>query len=210
MKKFGTLALATALTAALACTAFADDALLTKTGNTSGAEKYEVDLSGLTEDQLESVVQAVADVTVDSGYCNGTIGANLGGDWSSMNPQGEVSGDGETSGQFVWDLDGSLVSYDDDGNLAPYMEVQLWWVNPFYDEDGAESGEGTATVTAVTLYDASGNVVLSTSTGAATDDTTDDASDGSTDSGDTAPVAYLAAVVALAGVALVASKKARA
>ncbi len=197
MKKFGTLALATALTAALACTAFADDALLTKTGNDSSAEKYEVDLSSLTEEQLESVTQAVADVTVDSGYCNGTIGANLGGAWSSMNPQGEVSGDGETSGQFVWDIDGSLVSYDDDGNLAPYMEVQLWWVNPMYDEDGNEGDAGTATLTAVTLYDADGNVVLSVGGSAA-------------ETSDTAPVAYLAAVVALAGVALVASKKVRA
>lgn len=192
MKKFTTLALATAMTAALACTAFADDALLTKTGNDSSAEKYVVDFSGLSEDQVASITKIVADITVDSEFCNGTIGANVDGAWASMNPQGEING---ASGQFVWEPGGSLVAYDDDGNFAPYAEVQLWWVNPIYDEDGNETGAGTATVTAVTLYDADGNVV---------------GGGDSAPTGDTAPVAYLAAVVALAGVALVASKKARA
>ncbi len=143
----------------LALPTFADDALMTKTGNTTGSEKYVVDFSELTEDQVASITKIVADVTVDSGYCNGTIGGNVDGVWTSMNPQGEVSGDGETSGQFVWEFDGSLAAYDEEGNLSPYAEVQFWWVNPFYDENGDEAGAGTATLTAVTFYDASGNVV---------------------------------------------------
>ncbi len=104
-------------------------------------------LSGLTASELASVTKIVADITVDSGYCNGTIGASSGGSWVSINGEDgtEINGSGETSGQFVLELTNGLDSY---------CEVQIWWVNPI-----SESETGTATLTAITLYDSSGNVV---------------------------------------------------
>ena len=60
-----------------------------------------------------------------------------------------------TKDQWIVDsLNGAL-------GAEPYMEIQLWWINPFYDEQGnATDKEGTATIDAITLYDASGNVVV--------------------------------------------------
>ena len=182
MKKLNVLALTGAMVAAMSMTAFADG-LMSKTGNAESATKYTVDFSGLTEEQVASITKITADVTLDSDYVNGAIGGNVDGAWAA--PQVELSG----SGQFVWEPAGSLVAKDDAGNLAPYAEVQFWWVNNI---NGDESTPGTATLTAVTFYDKDGNVV-SAGAGEAT--------------ADVAPVAYLAAIVAIAGVAMVASKK---
>ena len=138
-----------------------ENALLVKTGNfESGIGLvYIIDMSDLTVDEVDSIVKIVADITVDSGYCNGILCGYVDGEWACMINKGEISGDGKTSGQFVWEFDGSLVGYDEDGNFYPYAEAQLWRVAPFYDEDENEIGDGTAILTAVTLYDADGNVV---------------------------------------------------
>ncbi len=76
-------------------------------------------------------------------------------------------------------------------------------------DDGSNAGYGFN----VQLGQSSGSVTISYTLAGddTTDATADDATaDDATESGDVAPVAYLAAVVALAGVALAASKKARA
>ena len=85
-----------------------------------------------------------------------------------------------TKDQWIVDsLNGAL-------GAEPYMEVQLWWVNPFYDEQGNETDkEGTATIDAITLYDASGNVVVATGESKGDDTKTDDTKKDDTKKDDT-------------------------
>lgn len=149
-KVFAGVAAAAVAVSSLAVSAFAD-VLMSKTGNTSSAEKYSIDFTGYTEEQLGTVKVIEADVTIDTDFANGTIGGNIEGTWASL-AQFEVSEDTTVT----WELPGSLVSYDADGNFAPYAEVQFWWVNNIPDTED----EGTVALTAVRLLDADGNEVL--------------------------------------------------
>ena len=128
----------------------------------------------------EEQVASITKITADVTLDSDYVNGAIGGnvDGAWAAPQAELTG----SGQFVWEPAGSLVAKE-------YAEVQFWWVNNI---NGDESTPGTATLTAVTFYDKDGNVVTA-GAGEAT--------------ADVAPVAYLAAIVAIAGVAMVASKK---
>ena len=133
----------------LVVNAFAADPLATKTGNAESAVKYVVDFTNIDATKVDKVV---VDISVDSGFCNGCIGYNVDGVWTSVDKETPKE---TTKDQWIVDsLNGAL-------GAEPYMEIQLWWINPFYDEQGnATDKEGTATIDAITLYDASGNVVV--------------------------------------------------
>ncbi len=210
-KVFAGVAAAAVAVSSLAVSAFAD-VLMSKTGNTSSAEKYAIPFTGLTEEQVATVKTIEADVDlVDTDYVNGTIGGNIDGGWST-NGQFELNEDVTVT----WELPGSLVSYDADGNFAPYAEVQFWWVNNIPDTED----EGTVALTAVRLLDADGNEVLpEAAIGESTDTVepgeTEDPSDilpgessGSPVSPDTGvavtviPVALAAAALATTGIVL--------
>lgn len=204
MKKFTTLALATAMTAAMTCSAFAADPLLS--GSVSGdsarptEEVYVVDTTSLTDEQRASIASAEFSFTVSSNFLNGGGGYNTNGtDWTQ--PAGyefkAAEDDGSLGSGNVYTMPIENYALGEDGSDS--LQVQMWWLN--INPDGSDA---TATLDSVVLKDADGNVLLSVGDVATPDP------EPSIPAGDTAPVAYLAAVVALAGVALVASKKARA
>ena len=158
---------------ALSIVASADD-LMTKTGNEESATKYALDFSGLTEDQVKSIVKIEAKVSVTSNMVNGCIGFNSVAEegWFAENQETkEDAGPVDDSTWSVTVAAGDLAAVDEDGNLAPSGEVQFWWVNPLYDDEGEETGDGTATLKSVTFYDAAGNAVVA---GAAADPATSD------------------------------------
>lgn len=210
IKKFiaGIAACAVAATA-MATSVFAAD-LLTKKGNEGDAAKYAIDFTGIDANKIDKVV---ANVSVDSEMVNGCIGYNANGDWTAK--------DQETNGQksSEWIADGLAGVLGDE----PHMEIQFWWVNPFYNEDGTEGDPGTATLTAVTFYDASGNVVKAEGEAPADDDNDDDDNDddaatttttaagGTTGSADTGvgDIAAVGTVIVAAGVVALVAKKRR-
>ena len=159
---------------AMAISAFAADPLATKTGNAESAVKYVVDFTNIDATKVDKVV---VDISVDSGFCNGCIGYNVDGVWTSVDKETPKE---TTKDQWIVDsLNGAL-------GAEPYMEVQLWWVNPFYDEQGNETDkEGTATIDAITLYDASGNVVVATGESKGDDTKKDDTKKDDTKKDDT-------------------------
>lgn len=211
---------ATAIAGSMAISASADT-LISKTGNESSAEIYKVDFTGYTGEDLEKVVRVEADVIVDSGFCNGTMGGNISGTWSST-PNSCENSDTELN-TWSWDIaDGGLANYvldEDTGEVSsqPYMEIQLWWVNPFYVDD-VEGDPGTAKLEAVRLLDADGNEVAPSGNDASTETPSDtDKPADSTPSTDDKPstdnststglVGLSLAGLAVAGAAVVASKK---
>jgi hypothetical protein len=144
---------ALALTAAFSF-AGADSVFETDTG-----ANYDVDFSGLSEDEVASITKIVAEISCTSNYLNGSVGGNVDGSWTATTQQ-EISADsGAASGSFTWEFSGSLVNIDDDGNLAPFAQVQIWWINPIYDEDGNAGDNGVATIDSLKMYDKDGNVV---------------------------------------------------
>ena len=165
-------------------------ALMSKEGNASSAEIYEIDFSGLTEEQVGSITKIVADVTLTSDYVNGCIGGNVGGAWSGGD-QLELSGSGSFTRTFTA---GDLVAKDDDGNLAPVVQVQFWWVNPVPEEepDDTSSDETPSDETP--------------SNETPSDTTPDDTSKPNTDTG-VAGVATVLGVAVLAAGAMVVAKK---
>ncbi len=173
MKKIMAGVVASALAVSTMAVAAFADALMTKTGNESSAELYDVDFTGLTEEQVSSITKIEAKVSVTTDMVNGCIGYNNAADgkWTAVN--NETKGDAPASSTWVAEFEaGALAAKDEDGALAPFAQVQFWWVNPSYDEDGNEGDPGTATLESVTLYDAAGNVVAPAAAGGATGGTT--------------------------------------
>ncbi|HBH94423.1 MAG TPA: hypothetical protein DDX91_01630, partial [Ruminococcaceae bacterium] len=162
MKKIVASALASVMAVSTMAIAASAEALLTRVGQ-EGDGKYVVDLSDLTEDQVKSIAKVEADLSVDTTLVNGVIGYNSAskGAWDGETGKYEFSDDnGGAKGTAVLEIaDGDLAAKDADGALAPYMEVQIWWVQPQYDEEGNESGSGTASLSYVGLFDKDGNVV---------------------------------------------------
>lgn len=138
--------------------------------------------------------------------------------------------DGETFGFNAWCANGVRVTLSDGTvNLYQWGGSSVTWG---WDVDGdkvadTEEGVDTATWLGTIADDGTGTLVIPVDQGATVEFVTlgwdtydgvqfsvtisgDEASDDASSDGDVAPVAYLAAAVALAGVALVASKKARA
>jgi hypothetical protein len=201
MKKFTTLALATAMTAAMACTAFAGvkDTTVENSSIDNGGFYYDLVAAGYDP---STVTGAVITFTLDDsdgfggGYmmCGSACSwVQKDGEWDWGNPDSEkpvLAVPTGNAGEYTLTVDFSssdvgFGSVDGDDYYAKIC-VQQWWGNEM-------------TVTGVQVI----------TTGDSTEDTTP-TEDTSNPDGDVAPVAYLAAVVALAGVALVASKKVRA
>lgn len=172
MKKIIAGAVASAM-AVSAMAVAASAALLTKTGNTESAALYDVSFEGLTEDQIKSITKIEAKVSVTSDMVNGCIGYNdAASGWTSANQELKADA-GPTEGTWVLEVAaGSFAALDDTGAIAPFAQVQFWWVNPIYDEAGNEGDAGVATLESVTLYDASGNVVTAGSGDASGDNNT--------------------------------------
>ena len=145
----------------------ANAALATKTGNDEGAVICSVNFEGLTEEQINSITKIEAKVTATSDFMNGCIGYNAAGaGWTAVNQDLGGNDTAPCSGTWVAEFEaGALAATDDDGALAPFSEIQLWWVNPVYDEDGNEVEAGVGTVESITFYDASGNVVAPAAAG---------------------------------------------
>lgn len=134
--------------AAVACAATvmtASAAVFTKTGNGDDTPKvYNVPTDGLDLSKLDKIV---ANLTVDSGKVSGCIGySDANTDWAQSAQTLSA-----TSGQWVVSNLG--------GNVSGGIQIQFWWVNPFYDAEGNEGDPGTATVESVQLLDANGNPI---------------------------------------------------
>lgn len=160
IKKILAAATASVLTVSAMAVVASADVLAEKTANAGSANlKYVIDFSDLTEDQIKSITKIEAKIGSDTNFLNGCIGYNsvADEDWS----QGSTIqiGDGESTefgidDSFVREVEaGDLAALDEDGNLAPYAEVQVWWVNGLeYDENDDISKDGTVAVKYVKLY----------------------------------------------------------
>lgn len=190
------------------------DALATKTGNAESAVLYDVDLSDLTDDQVKSVTKIEAKVSTTGDMCNGCIGYNkLEKGWTAVNCETKGTAAPASSTWTVEIAAGDLAALNDEGKVAPFVQIQFWWVNPV-SEGGAD---GTASLESVTLSDASGKVVKTFGAAAAAPSTSSTPSNsgdnsGSQSSGDNVNtgvegVAAVVGVAALAGAALVVARK---
>lgn len=134
--------------ASLAMPTFADDVYST-TGPEAGGGGETYSLAGLEIDYT-AIDEIVIEISVDSGYVNGCVGYNSVSinNWVSVGY--EIS---STTGTIdVNSLAGDIADTDS-------LQLQFWWINPIYDEDGNITGAGTVTVNSITIYDASGEVL---------------------------------------------------
>jgi hypothetical protein len=204
MKKFTTLALATAMTAAMACTAFAGNSIQSTssigTANDDGSFTVDFVAAGI---DATTVTGVTLTLTVDDsdGFGGGIMFNGTACGWDQS--EDYYWGDADAAKALVATSTGNAGEYTvtfavPDGEFGDmtaedaYAQicVQQWWGND-------------VTITNV-------SVETSGSSDAGADDGAGAGADAGAAAGDVAPVAYLAAVVALAGVALVASKKVRA
>ncbi len=205
MKKFMTVALATAMTAALACTAFADgeDQKITEVSYnitvTGGNASYTMQFTDwnsytfqVNEGTADYEVEFPEGVEEEDGF------TNLGYVMSAADPANtKLSADDGitvvvntiTVNGYKFDLSANTLKggLNDDG-AEMNGELNIWW-----GKNGADiaSVDGTATIkfssSALTLQAP--------------------AQYASSETGDAAPIIYLAAIVGIAGIAMVASKK---
>lgn len=194
MKKIFAAAAASVVAASAMSIVASAAGLMSKTGNSSGAESYKLDFTGLTDDQIKSIVKIEADFSLDSDFANGCIGYNsvAADDWAKKDQDATASGKWE----ITFDA-GDLAATGDDGSIAPYGEVQFWWVNNIPDTED----EGTITLNSVKYYDASGNEVKAGSSSGS--DTTKDP----VDTGVEGIAAVFGVAVVAAGAMVVAKKR---
>ena len=124
MKKFMTVALATAMTAALACTAFAADdktetiefSVDVNADDSYGAGKFLIDATGY------ETVTIVFDFETNETYGGGGMGYNTveTGAWANCN---EYSNESDT---MTYTIDVADIAPGDDGSQT--FEIQCWWV----------------------------------------------------------------------------------
>ncbi len=127
-------------------------ALYTGKGQGDGANEnggnYEIDLTALGIDGA-AIDKVVVELTFTSGIGNGTIGWNdLNGSWMNQG-QINVAGTQNEAETVTWEA-------ADIGGIKDGLQVQLWWINPMYDENGTISGAGEATINSVKYYDKDG------------------------------------------------------
>ena len=162
MKKFMTVALATAMTAALACTAFADGKPEEHEFSASYNDVGETDASIVYLDVTDCASVSITFDFTDT-YGGGGIGWNsaaAAGEWAYTNYSNDDA-------EHTVKVDCSDIVADEDGNKK--IQVVCWWVGePYYADFEYEVAAS---------------------------------------SGDAAPIIYLAAIVGIAGIAMVASKK---
>lgn len=229
MKKILAAATASVLTVGVMSVVASADMLMQETANKgSYSGKYAIDFSGLTEDQIKSIDKIEAYFGADTNYFKGIIGYNSlkkatdagdikkGWDGGSEIEVGDANGEMGAVGKFVREIPaGDLAAVDEEGKVAPFAEVQLWWVNGTEYEGTNITKDGTVALKAVKLY--AGDKVVATfgdekqegpeknAAGDKTDDNTQ--TPGSSDKDDTKdPVPTgVGGVAAVLGVAVVAA-----
>jgi hypothetical protein len=231
MKKFTTLALATAMTAAMACTAFADSTISGFTADTgdwasSFADGDFIDANTFTKD---TALDVTVNYTLDTSKEYWLLAPAQANGWAKLNANGYISNialkdESTQQDDGTWvDASGNAVSgvMQSDGfivlgagSTSVSFTISADGVNALIsgaadDFDGLLFQIYGVEVTSVTL--SQDGVKLNSKVGTEEEETPAPAEDNSgANDGDVAPVAYLAAVVALAGAAMVASKKVRA
>lgn len=174
MKKIFAAVTASVLTIGAMSVVASADMLMQETAK-SGAYsgKYDIDFSGLTEDQIKSIDKIEAYFGADTNYYKGIIGYNSlkaatdAGDikkgWDGGDEIEIGDGEGEMGavGKFVREIPaGDLAAVDEDGNIAPFAQVQLWWVNGVEYDGTTITKDGTVALKAVKLY--AGDTVVAT------------------------------------------------
>ncbi|MBQ3940433.1 MAG: NPXTG-anchored protein [Oscillospiraceae bacterium] len=142
--------------------------------NTTGSGNYSVPLDGIDVTKIDKIV---AEVACDTNYLKGTIGYNdttsTGENkWKNHGPKTEGENgyfdssaeDGKTVESDVWEWDAKGTV-----EAGSKIEVQFWWINPHYNEDGTEGDKGIGYVNSVKLLDKDGKEL-----GAASDDKKDE------------------------------------
>ena len=189
MKKFMTVALATAMTAALACTAFADNGVTTYPEGIHHEDQYGtfINAAELVDDVSKiDTVEFTFNVADPNGEYNGCIsyGAKSNNWWTQFNITTENITFNDDDTWFA-SASGIVLQADDgvgdDGGVGTVKICLNDW--------GAQA---TLDVVKFVMKDKDGNVIYD-STAPAT--------------GDATPIIYLAAIVGMAGLAMVASKK---
>ncbi len=213
MKKFSTLAMVAALTTAMAIPAFASQSVAV---SSDGSFVLTVDTTGVFTTAEDEYAHAWfqtygADITITK------VTIVVGGEEVDVTSYAVL--DGSDGNYTTYILDGDVDSYFADSSTLDTVTAINYYVTAAstdFDNNWIGGAVGYQCVanswysagqwTSSAEADDSGKEYYLSLSDASTE-TTDDTS---TTEGDTAPVAYLAAVVALAGVALVASKKVRA
>ena len=175
MKKFMTVALATAMTAALACTAFAGDVDYGTIGSEDQWGKFINPGQFLDDITGVATCELLTEGLEELNGCYEVSAASDGWGWDAVNLS-EDNVDGDT---VIIPCKFEATDVGDDGYPFAKIQIQYW-------------AEGTVKVTQMVLKDASGNVLYDSAAAS---------------SADTAPIIYLAAIVGIAGLAMVASKK---
>ncbi|MDD5947050.1 MAG: hypothetical protein PUC41_04545 [Oscillospiraceae bacterium] len=145
-----------------------EDALLTaKTGD--DVPTYNFNFVGIDPTAVDKIE---ADIAVNTGFVNGAIGytdTTIEVDPTDEASTNWVSVDQETNGLYdTWVAEGLAGKLDAD---YPSANLQLWYINPFYDKDSGEVDEddnpimvegtpGTAQIMAVRYYDKDGNELI--------------------------------------------------
>ena len=130
------------------------------------SDKYLVEFDGFTEDQIKSITKIEAEVSSDTNYFKGIIGFNNAttGNWD-QGDEIEI-GDGASdefniSGKFVREFEaGTIAAVGEDGSVAPYVEIQFWWVNGVEYEGTKITKDGTVNIDSVKFYNAAGEEVV--------------------------------------------------
>lgn len=142
---------------ALSIVASADVLDTQKASSGGGITPLDIDLSSLTEDQVKSATKIEAVVSSDTNYFKGIIGMNnaIEEGWvnGGENEVGDSEGEYGVSGTFKIEFEaGALAAVDDDGNIAPFAQVQFWWVQGIYNDDGDIVQDGAVCTKAVKVY----------------------------------------------------------
>lgn len=157
LRKLFALAVTLVATAIIGTVSAGAEELLTLNSGEDGVN-YVYDFTGWTSSDIVNIARIEADVTVDSNYAHGCIGACYAPNGVYSNTEFKCT----SSGKSTWTLyidDSSMLYYDEDGNELAYMVVQLWYVNPLRDGEGNDIGIGTVTLDDIRLYDADGNEI---------------------------------------------------
>ena len=158
----------------------------------------------------KSIAKITVDVQVDTGYCNGAMGANLDGAWAQT---AQIDNTDDKAKTWEWELTGEI-------DLSSF-QIQVWWINPFATYDGetlvSYDKPGTVTMSNLKLLDKDGKEVgvaageetkdPSSSEAPKDSSSTASATDKNEPTGATAGLAL--AGLAIAGAAVVAAKKSK-
>lgn len=142
-----------------------ESALLTATTDDK-TPTYNFNFVGIDPTAVDKIE---ADIAVNTGYVNGAIGytdSTIEVDPDDETSTNWVSANQETKGLYdTWVAEGLSGKLDAE---YPSANLQIWYINPFYDKDSGEKDEdgnpimgagtaGTAQVMAVRYYDKDGN-----------------------------------------------------